>query len=295
MPAILRKTNNSTIQLQSDDVLEFIMSDSSEDRHGDTINPHGWDIKEFLQNPIALLNHNADYVVGRWANVRVEKGALRGHLQMAPPGTSTRLDEFRKLVLSGIYRACSVGFQELDASPRPNGGKHYKRQRLLECSVVSVPSNPSALRTEARLLGISETTIKALIDKPPVNASFSQRADFARRSTMKKHESTDAVMRRINAKVRTAMAKKRSADEDRAHRDALKILALGDDHEAIEMLLVQEAFDDLERQKRRDAQLSLRDQRNAKRLAADFALRKKQGATDEELMKQYFARLNRRG
>lgn len=292
MPAILRKTNNSTVQLQSDDVLEFILSDASVDRHGDVIDPAGWDIREFRGNPIALLNHNHDFVIGKWTNVRIEKGALRGRLQMAAPGTSSRLDEVRKLVLSGIMRATSVGFQEIESEPRQGGGKTYKRQKLLECSVVSVPSNPSALRTEAKLLGISETTIKALIDRPPVNASFSQRADFARRSTMKKHESIDAVMRRINAKVRATMAARRR-EKDREHDDfTRRFLACGD-NVAAQLALMAEEHEKSERLINKG--MKQVERRQATRLENEFTERVRQGADPADLMKQFFARANRKG
>ncbi len=289
---ILRKNSNATIQLQSDDPLEFILSDATPDRHGDIVNPYGLDYNEFLTNPIALLNHDHNFAIGRWVNVRREKGALRAHLQMAPPGTSSRIDEVRKLLFSGIYRACSIGFQEIESEPRANGGKHYKRAKLLEASVVSVPSNPSALRDEARLLGISEATIKALIDKPPVNASFSQRADFARRSTMKKTESINATMRRINAKVRATMAA-RQHEKDREHDEfTRKFLACGDNLSAQVALMAEEHE---KSQRLIDKGLKQIERRQATRLENEFTERVKQGADPQDLMRQFFHRANRRG
>jgi hypothetical protein len=66
--------------------LEFILSDSSVDRMGDVIDQDGWDLANFKRNPIALFNHNKDAIAGRWQNLRVENGALRGHLELAPKG-----------------------------------------------------------------------------------------------------------------------------------------------------------------------------------------------------------------
>src|SRR5262245_6966535 len=42
----------------ADDPMSFILSDATIDRYGDTIDPNGWDLRNFLQNPIALFNHN---------------------------------------------------------------------------------------------------------------------------------------------------------------------------------------------------------------------------------------------
>src|SRR6476660_4046319 len=153
---VLRKAPARDIVTESP--LEFVFSDATVARHGDTINPHGWDIREFQANPIALLNHNPDFVVGKWTNTRVEGNQLRGHLTLAPKGTSPRIDEVRTLVHAGILRSTSVGFVPIEQEPFGKGTR-YKRQRLLECSVVSIPSDASATlieakKIEARALGI---------------------------------------------------------------------------------------------------------------------------------------------
>ena len=80
---VFHKTHSGTVQN-----LEFIMSDDSVDRMGDVIMSDGWDISNFRNNPICLFNHTPSFVIGKWNDLRVEKGALRGHLQMAPEGTS---------------------------------------------------------------------------------------------------------------------------------------------------------------------------------------------------------------
>src|SRR4051812_45293992 len=91
--------------------LSFVMSDASIDRYGDTIDAAGWSLASFTANPIALFNHNANFPIGSWANVRVEGGRLVGDLRLAAKGTSERIDELIGLVEQGILRAVSVGFQ----------------------------------------------------------------------------------------------------------------------------------------------------------------------------------------
>jgi hypothetical protein len=84
--------------------LEFILSDATPDRMGDVIEADGWDLTNFRKNPVALFNHRADFPIGKWSDLRSENGALRGHLQLAPDGTSPRIDEIRRLVDADIVK-----------------------------------------------------------------------------------------------------------------------------------------------------------------------------------------------
>ena len=145
--------------------MEFILSDESIDRMGDTISSKGWDLENFKKNPIALFNHRSDFPVGKWNNISVnnKSGELRGHLELAPEGTSPRIDEIRKLIGAGILRAVSVGFRALETSPRKSAegqyvGEQFMRQELIETSLVSVPANPNAL-VIAKSLDISADTL----------------------------------------------------------------------------------------------------------------------------------------
>ncbi|HRP26036.1 phage major capsid protein, partial [Thauera sp.] len=129
--------------------LEFVMSDETVDRYGDVVSAAGWQLAAFRKNPIALFGHSSGFPIGRWKNVRVDGRKLVGQLEFATEGTSLRIDELRRLVEQGILRAVSVGFRPIDDEPMdekdPWGGRRYTKQELLECSLVSVPANPSAL------------------------------------------------------------------------------------------------------------------------------------------------------
>lgn len=129
--------------------LDFVLSDATVDRYGDIVDPEGWDLRNFKKNPIALFGHNSSFPVGKWSDLRVEEGKLKGRLNLAKRGTSYRLDELIGLIEQGILRAVSVGFRPLKAEPidpeRPYGPQKYLKQELLETSVVSVPANPAAL------------------------------------------------------------------------------------------------------------------------------------------------------
>jgi len=140
--------------------LEFVLSDESVDRMDDVILSDGWDLENFKRNPIALFNHRSDFPIGIWRDLRVENKELRGHLELAPLGTSPRIDEIRKLIEAGILRAVSVGFRPVETKPRKESqwGSFFTKSELVETSLVSVPANPNALAV-AKSLKISPATI----------------------------------------------------------------------------------------------------------------------------------------
>jgi len=154
---VIRKTHSDAGQQG----MEFILSDATADRYDDSIVAEGWDLKNFVRNPIALFNHNSDFPIGRWEKLLVKDGALRGHLQVAPKGTSARIDEIRALIDAGILRAVSVGFRPIESEPIAEskyGGMRYLKSELVETSLVSVPANPNALAV-AKSLKISDSTL----------------------------------------------------------------------------------------------------------------------------------------
>ena len=166
-----------------------ILSDASVDAYDDTIDPFGIECPDFL---IALLNHNKDWVIGRWHNPHVEKGAYRAKLELVPPGTSPHGDEARILLSHGFIRGVSIGFAPISSEPRPGSkksGVHYSRVRLHEASLVSVPANSNAMM-EMKSLGISDSTVKML---------FRQNQNTERETLAAKIAKAKAVRKRAEA------------------------------------------------------------------------------------------------
>lgn len=165
--------------------LDFVLSDATVDRYGDVVDPTGWDLRNFKKNPIALFGHNSNFPVGKWSDLRIEDGKLKGKLNLAKRGTSYRLDELIGLIEQGILRAVSVGFRPLKAEPmdpeRPYGPQKYLKQELLETSVVSVPANPAALAL-AKSMNISDETM---------TLAFGEQAEMTRRDMSAPGEHAD--------------------------------------------------------------------------------------------------------
>jgi HK97 family phage prohead protease len=164
--AVVHKTSHAS----KADGLDFILSDETPDRFGDVISADGWSLDNFKKNPIALFGHSSSFPIGTWKGLHVKDGGLRGHLQLAPAGTSERIDEIRKLVEAGILRAVSVGFvpiekQTMDARADSMFGPFkYLKQELVETSLVSIPANPNALAV-AKSLKVSDATIRMVFAK----------------------------------------------------------------------------------------------------------------------------------
>jgi HK97 family phage prohead protease len=164
--AIVRKTHIS----KSVDGLAFVMSDETVDRLGEVIKVDGWMLDEFTEHPAAFFNHDTDFPIGTWKNVRVEKGALRGTLALAEENTSDRINELRSLVRQGILRAVSVGFKPVEKQPMDEkadkyfGPFKYIKQKLIECSLVGIPANPNALAI-AKSLKVSDDTLRLVFAK----------------------------------------------------------------------------------------------------------------------------------
>jgi hypothetical protein len=96
--------------------LDFVLSDATVDRYGDIILSDGWELTNFKKNPVALFSHRSDFPIGQWKNLRAGDGALRGTLELAPRGTSDRIDEVTRLIDAGVLCAVSVGFTPIQVS-----------------------------------------------------------------------------------------------------------------------------------------------------------------------------------
>jgi len=119
----------------------FVLSSTGVDRDRDTID------KEALKanagkRLIALFAHKHDQPVGFWKNVRLEGEKLVGELKIASTNLGLML---KQLIADDVPLAASIGFVG-KGGPNEAGGFHFTAIDIFECSIVSVPSNPDAMR-----------------------------------------------------------------------------------------------------------------------------------------------------
>lgn len=150
--------------------VEHVASTEDVDRMGDRIAVRGWDLGNWQKNPVVLWDHDQGGLpIGR--GVKARKGADEGigpalliTSRFHDAEKNPQAELIYRMVADGDLPAGSVGFNPLEIL-RPKSedeskslglgeyGVYFKRQELLEWSIVTVPANAGALakRIEAKL------------------------------------------------------------------------------------------------------------------------------------------------
>lgn len=165
-----KKTTSALVREIPKDVddtrtIDFIISDSTKDRHSTVVNQTGWRLENYLRNPVVGYQHNIygagmcvdpnpDMVIGKAMNVRIEGGKLMASVAFEPAEINPLAEKVFQKLKFGSLKAVSVGFIEigegkfgegLEAKGAPNETYYFEGQELLEFSVVNIPSNPAAV------------------------------------------------------------------------------------------------------------------------------------------------------
>jgi HK97 family phage prohead protease len=140
----------------------FSNEDVCLDQH--TIRTGGWDLTDYLKNPVLLFAHDQSAPpIGRVTRIEAQGKLLVGDTVFADAETYPFADTIYRLVKGRYLNATSVSWFPLDSKPardrsRPDG-IDFLAQKLLEISVVPVPANPAALAT-ARARGIDTSPLR---------------------------------------------------------------------------------------------------------------------------------------
>lgn len=163
----LRHTAAFVRSIPKDDsrTIEFVISDSTRDRHRTVVNPDGWTLDNYNRNPIVGYNHNVyggglftqdspDNVIGK-SEVFKEGNKLIGRVTFEPADINPMAEKIYQKIKFGSLRSASVGFSEVgqgsygkgdQAEGQPNETYYFAGQDLMEWSIVNIPSNPSATK-----------------------------------------------------------------------------------------------------------------------------------------------------
>ena len=138
------------------------------DRSTESVLPQGYDLKDFMKNPILLYSHDKQKPIGKIINIDVRVDGLYIEAEV-----HKFMDEKTFYgVLNGILKTFSIGFQILDYA-EVDGVYLWTSTKLLEVSIVSVPDNQDSIfsvltdapcQSGVCLLGskaVSKATIKA--------------------------------------------------------------------------------------------------------------------------------------
>ena len=127
------------VKKRKDGKIEFVATDETMDRQGESLSIDSWDLTNFMKAPRLLVNHeyNVQSIVGAVKNIRKE-----GKQIIFEPifhGITELAKNSEKMVREGWLNTVSVGYI-------PTGEGDSQRNELLEVSLVAVPANPSALQ-----------------------------------------------------------------------------------------------------------------------------------------------------
>lgn len=187
-------------------IIRFRASDDSLDRHNEVILPEGWDLANFVKNPVMMLFHDYNSLpVGKITAAGVVDNALYLDGEFDPP----EIDELAEMVFQkiqhGTINAGSVGFipkevvvpgvKTRDLFERyPKAERIYSKCELLEWTVCPVPANPNALAAHIKGLTDFYEVRKEQFGAESVDVS----ADVDTATTA---EDTDAEVKAVKMKV----------------------------------------------------------------------------------------------
>lgn len=162
--------------------VEHLASDESVDRMGDRISVRGWDLSNFQKNPVLLWDHNSSLPpIGRVQRARKGKdeagvASLTTESRFHDAEKNPHAELIYRMVADGDLPAVSVGFNPIEIE-RPKSdeeakalgvgeyGVYFKRQELLELSVVTIPAHAGALAKKLDTLATAGEFSWAVIDE----------------------------------------------------------------------------------------------------------------------------------
>jgi len=122
------------------------------DRFAERVDPHGWDFKRFMENPVVQWAHRFDIpAIGKIEGLTIDDSGLHGVVFFNDKSFDPFGWSIGQRVKAGVIRAGSVGFRVMEieipskADSRDGTALIFRKQELLEFSICNVPANPFAL------------------------------------------------------------------------------------------------------------------------------------------------------
>ena len=181
-------------------VIRFRASDDTVDRYNEVIIAEGWDLEDYVKNPVVMQFHDYNlWALGKAVAVGVRDNALYIDAEFDPPEVDPSADLVYKKIRHGSVTAGSVGFIPRDYVTRgtekgnlpenkelldryPNAGRIYTKQSLLEWTICPVPANPNALAASIKGCLSKRFGAETIEDAPAVSeANYGAELEVAER------------------------------------------------------------------------------------------------------------------
>jgi len=126
------------------------------DRDEDVIDQSGWELGPYIKAgaPVLWAHQTTQPPIARAESIAVQGGRLKAVTVFPEKDIYPFADTIYGLVKGGFIKGTSVGFHPIEAEQRKGAkkGVHFKRQELMEFSILPIPSNREAL-LEAKSAG----------------------------------------------------------------------------------------------------------------------------------------------
>lgn len=144
---VYKRLDSEVVGCDAPRTMKFVISTGAIDRDGDTIDPKGWILDSYKRSPVVLWSHDYSQLpIAKATNIQSTDKGLIAEVEFPEPGVHPFADTVYAMIKGGFLNATSVGFRGMEydeASGRK--GYDFKKQELLEFSIVPVPANPEAL------------------------------------------------------------------------------------------------------------------------------------------------------
>lgn len=136
--------------------MTVVVSDETVNRYGHVVKVDGWDYKNYMSNPVVLVNHDSmKFPVAKanrvWKSKKGGKKSLMATMEFLPEGVSPEADLAYILYDNGFMTSVSPGYMvNFDKAEYGKTEKDpkvtFNGQELLEISLATVPANPGAIK-----------------------------------------------------------------------------------------------------------------------------------------------------
>lgn len=157
------------------DVAVFVISTKRVDSYNTTIAPDGWLLEDYAANPVVLFAHDQDGLpVARDIGRFIDRERLVGTAMFATRELNPFGHQVGRLVRAGFLNTASVGFEPVEVEESKERGREstpfapldFRKQRLVEWSIVPVPANADCLAQDRSGMSALEvrSALGAIID-----------------------------------------------------------------------------------------------------------------------------------
>ena len=125
-------------------IIKGYANTADKDRVGDVVLPSAFSktLKEYMENPVVLFQHNWDKVIGKCIKAEVQEDGLYVECEIS---TASDVEDVRTKIAEGSLKTFSIGYNELLSDyDEASACNVVKELELLEISVVTIPCNPKA-------------------------------------------------------------------------------------------------------------------------------------------------------